>query len=58
MIFGPGTIPGWIPPPEGVTKINVDAAASKVSGRGAVAAVAQDVAGKFIGASALVTDSQ
>ncbi|RLM55077.1 hypothetical protein C2845_PM10G12060 [Panicum miliaceum] len=39
---GKTTSSGWIPPPAGVTKINVDAAISKDSGRGAVAAIAQD----------------
>jgi hypothetical protein len=31
---------GWIPPPEGLVKINVDAATSKNTNRGAIAAVA------------------
>lgn len=46
--------PRWIPPPQGMIKINVDAALSKNSSTIAVAAVARDEAGIFQGASALV----
>jgi ribonuclease HI len=46
--------PVWIPPPTGVMKINIDAAVSKNTGRGAVAAIARDHEGMFMGASALV----
>jgi ribonuclease HI len=46
--------PVWIPPPTGVLKINVDAAVSKNTGRGAVAAIARDHEGMFMGASAPV----
>jgi hypothetical protein len=46
--------PVWIPPPTGVLKINVDAAVSKNTGRGAVVAIARDHEGMFMGASALV----
>ena len=38
------------PPPQGSVKINVDAAVSKNSGRGAVAAVARNELGGFAGA--------
>jgi hypothetical protein len=46
--------PEWIPPPTGVTKINVDAAVSENNGRGSAAAVARDEAGRFRGASAII----
>ncbi|KAK1665079.1 hypothetical protein QYE76_053238 [Lolium multiflorum] len=49
-----GRAPRWIPPPAGVMKINVDAAVSKNTGLGAVAAVARNVEGVFCGASAVV----
>jgi ribonuclease HI len=49
-----GRAPRWIPPPEGVMKINVDAAVSKNTGLGAVAAVARNAEGVFCGASAVV----
>ena len=45
--------PRWIPPPQGMMKINVDAL-FKNSSMAAVAAVARDEAGIFQGASALV----
>ena len=45
--------PKWIPPPSGLTKINVDAATSKNSSLAAVAAVARDSPGLFLGASAV-----
>lgn len=54
--------PRWIPPPEGVTKINVDAAISKNTGRAVAEAIARDGAGNFQGASVLIiqgiTDSE
>src|SRR6185312_11339021 len=46
--------PRWIPPPQGMMKISVDASLSKNSSMVAVAAVARDEAGIFQGASALV----
>jgi ribonuclease HI len=46
--------PGWIPPPSGIVKINVDAAVGKSHGRGAVAAVARSDRGVYMGASAIV----
>jgi hypothetical protein len=48
----------WIPPPVGVTKINVDAAVGKNFGRGTVAAVARSDSGVFLGASAVVFHGQ
>lgn len=47
--------PRWIPPPVGSMKINVDAAISKNSGVGSMAAVARDSAELFLGASAVVS---
>jgi ribonuclease HI len=44
----------WIPPPMGRMNINVDVALSKISRIGAVAAVARDETGKFLGASVVV----
>ncbi|KAK1603090.1 hypothetical protein QYE76_037263 [Lolium multiflorum] len=44
----------WIPPPHGAMKINVDAAVRKTSGSGAVAAIARDDEGRYMGASAVV----
>ena len=38
-------VQAWIPPPRGWTKINVDAAVGKNTGRGTVAAVARDEGG-------------
>ncbi|KAK1666385.1 hypothetical protein QYE76_054544 [Lolium multiflorum] len=49
-----GRVPRWIPPPAGVMKINVDAAVSKNTGLGAVAAVARNAEGVFCGASTVV----
>lgn len=46
----------WIPPSEGVVKINVDVALSKNTGKAAAAAIARDDAGVFIGASVLVVE--
>jgi hypothetical protein len=42
----------WIPPPRGVSKINVDATLSKNSSK--ASAVARDEAGNFLGASAVM----
>jgi hypothetical protein len=53
----PGTAtstPRWIPPPSGVSKLNVDAALSKNSRKDSVAAVARDGVEKFLGASSVV----
>jgi hypothetical protein len=47
---------GWIPPPEGLVKINVDAATSKNTNRGAIAAVARSSDGVYLGASSVVFD--
>ncbi|KAK1697446.1 hypothetical protein QYE76_014143 [Lolium multiflorum] len=47
--------PGWLAPPAGVTKVNVDAALSKNGSIAAVAAVARDAAGTFLGASAVAS---
>ena len=44
----------WIPPPAGLSKVNVDAALSKNSARAAVAAVARGETGAFLGASSVV----
>lgn len=52
--MGKVTVPKWIPPPQGVTKINAHAATSKNSNISAAAAVARDGAGNFLGASPLV----
>nr|TKW19887.1 hypothetical protein SEVIR_4G049000v2 [Setaria viridis] len=52
--MGKVTVPKWIPPPQGVTKINVDAATSKNSNISAAVAMACDGGGNFLGASALV----
>jgi len=46
--------PRWIPPPVNMTKVNVDAAISKNSGRASAAAVARNAEGLFLGASAVV----
>jgi len=48
--------PVWTPPPTGFTKINVDAALFKNSNILAVAAIARDSAGVFLGASAVVLE--
>ena len=42
----------WLAPPEGLSKVNVDAAVGRVNG--AVAAVCRDREGVFMGASAVV----
>jgi ribonuclease HI len=52
------TVKRWIAPPQGVTKVNVDAAVSKNTGIGSVAAIARDHIGLFLGASALVFPGQ
>jgi hypothetical protein len=44
----------WIPPPQGMLKVNINAATSKNTGRGVVAAVARDDRGRFEGASAVI----
>jgi hypothetical protein len=46
--------PRWIPPPSGMSKLNVDAALSKNSRTASLAAVARDGSGSFLGASAMV----
>ena len=46
--------PRWIPPPAGLSKVNVDAALSKNSAHDAVAAVARGETGAFLGASSVV----
>ena len=48
--------PGWIPPPPGFGKINVDAALAKNTTKFTMAAVVRDEAGNFLGASALVME--
>lgn len=52
----PATRPRWIPPPLGITKVNVDAGLSKNSGICSAAAVAKDGEGRYLGASALVLE--
>jgi len=47
---------GWIPPPSGFGKINVDAAPAKNTTKFTMAAVARDEDGYFLGASALVME--
>ena len=44
----------WLAPPEGLAKVNVDAAVSVEGSFGAVVAVCQDQRGKFLGASAVI----
>uniref|UniRef100_A0ACD5W7C1 Uncharacterized protein n=1 Tax=Avena sativa TaxID=4498 RepID=A0ACD5W7C1_AVESA len=46
----------WVPPPDGLFKINTDDAVSKHNQRGAVACVCRDSTGAFLGASAMVFD--
>ena len=48
--------PVWIPPPVGIAKINVDAGVARKHQRGAVAAVARDGQGGYLGASAVLFD--
>lgn len=45
---------GWLPPPAGMAKVNVDAATSKSSTFSAIAAVARGETGEFLGASSVV----
>ena len=45
---------GWIAPPAGLTKINVDAAVGRGRRHGAVAAISRDNTGQFLGASVVV----
>ena len=45
----------WLPPPDGMIKINVDAAISKNECTASVAAIARDASGCFLGASALIS---
>jgi hypothetical protein len=45
---------GWILPPSGMAKINIDPAVGKNSIRGAAAAVARNELGEFLGASATI----
>jgi len=53
----PAQTPRWILPPEGVMKINVDAALSKIFLHiVTVAVIARDEAGTFLGASAIVME--
>ena len=54
---GGGTrVPRWIPPPNGMMKVNVDAALSKNMNVAAMAVVARDEKGKFQGGSVIVLD--
>jgi hypothetical protein len=46
----------WIAPPENMVKVNVDAAVAKTSDKGAVAAVARESNGRFIGCSILTVE--
>ena len=46
--------PWWIPPPQGMIKINVDMTVGKNTGRGAIVAVTNNDVGRFLGASAVV----
>jgi hypothetical protein len=48
--------PKWIPPPDGLVKINVDAATSKNSAKSAIAAVVRGEDGAFLGASSAVLE--
>jgi ribonuclease HI len=52
-IGGRQTHPLWIPPREGCTKVNVDAATTKETCDGAVGVVCRSEAGLFLGASSL-----
>jgi hypothetical protein len=49
--------PGWLAPPQGHAKINVDTAISKSDHGGAVAAVCRDDGEGFIGVSAITVDN-
>jgi ribonuclease HI len=48
------TASGWLPPPPGIPKINMDAMVGKGESRGAVAAVARSATRQYLGASAMV----
>jgi ribonuclease HI len=52
------TVPteSWIPPPQGMVKINVDAAVRKTEKVGAVAAICRSANGDFLGASVVVVE--
>jgi hypothetical protein len=49
--------PRWIPPPVGRMNVNVGVALSKTSSTGAVATIAMDENGMFLGALAIVCTS-
>jgi hypothetical protein len=46
--------PRWIPPPDGVVKVNVDAAVARRKDHGVIAAVARRANGEYLGASAVL----
>jgi hypothetical protein len=46
----------WTAPPEGVTKINVDATVAKTACKGAIGVVCRSRDGTYLGASAMVFD--
>jgi ribonuclease HI len=46
--------PAWIPPPQGLAKVNVDAATSKSSTTSAIAAVVRGEDGSFLGAYTII----
>jgi ribonuclease HI len=48
----------WIPPPQGMIKINVDATMGKGTGSGSVAEIARSESGEFMGASAVVLNGK
>ena len=48
----------WIPPPSELMKINVDAALAKNSTKVFAGAVAQDINGKFLGASTVILEGR
>ena len=54
MVQPPRQRLGWIPPPRGDAKGNVDGAISEMHRRSAVAAIFRSDDGKFLGASVLV----
>ncbi|KAM0866723.1 hypothetical protein ACQ4PT_042447 [Festuca glaucescens] len=53
-VSGVSQVPRWIPPPPGVSKINIDAALSKNLNIASVLAIARDDTGLFLGASTQV----
>jgi hypothetical protein len=55
QLGGRTVVARWIPPPSECAKINADAALSKNDNTVAVAAIARDATGRFLGASAVVT---